>query len=299
MAAGAVALHPIMISAIRNRQRELVFLTAALSVAVFAQRVQPSALAASSLSPAERGRHVYISQDCARCHSEPTQLRSAPSGTPHQGPDLSQVGARRSALWLKMHLFDPREVSGSSIMPAYAFLFRNERGNDLVAYLSSLNGPAAEQSITDEKQWHLHADAITQANADDGQHLYSRLCATCHNPEGRTRITWQSSFLEQPAVLAAGALRVAQSASAQSLRFDHLAHIVKFGIPASDMAGHEHLSDKEIASLILWLTQKPHAASANPIEMNRCFAAGAYSQRQTLSVNPDAGPVAKSVYCPR
>jgi mono/diheme cytochrome c family protein len=255
MAAGAVSLHPIMMSAIRNRQRELVFFTASLSAAVLAQRIQPAALAASSLTSAERGRQVYISEDCARCHSEPTQVRSTPSGAPSQGPDLSQVGARRSALWLKMHLCDPREVSGSSIMPAYAFLFQSGRGNDLVAYLSSLQGPAAEQQISDEKQWHLRADAITQASAVDGQRLYSRLCATCHNPDGRTRIAWQSSFLEQPAVLAAGALRVAKSASAQSLQFDHLAHIIKLGIPASDMAGHEHLSDKEIASVILWLTQ--------------------------------------------
>ncbi len=253
MAAGAVALHPIMMSAIRNRPRELVLLTAALFVAVLAQRIQPSAHAASSLSPAERGRHVYISQNCARCHSELSPLAS----NPRQGPDLSQVGVRRSPLWLKMHLFDPREVSGSSVMPAFAFLFRGERGNDLVAYLSSLQGPAAEQQISDENQWHLSVDAIAQASAVDGQRLYSRLCATCHNPDGRTRITWQSSFLEQPAVLAAGALRVAQSASAQSLRFDHLAHIIKFGIPASDMAGHEHLSDREIASLLLWLTQNP------------------------------------------
>jgi mono/diheme cytochrome c family protein len=262
MAAGAVALHPILM--LRNRQRELVFATSALFLAVLAQRIQPSALAASSLSPAERGRRVYISEDCARCHSEPAQMRSDPSGIPRQGPDLFQVGARRSPLWLKMHLFNPREVSGSSVMPAYAFLFHDERGNDLVAYLSSLHAPAAEQQISDEKQWHLSAEAITQASAVEGPRLYSRLCATCHNPDGRTRITWQSSFLEQPAVLAAGSLRVAQSASSQPLRFDHLAHIIKFGIPASDMAGHENLPDKEIASLILWLTQDPAQPTPTP-----------------------------------
>jgi hypothetical protein len=40
-----------------------------------------------------------------------------------------------------------------------------------------------------------------------------------------------------------------------SARIDHFAQIIKFGIPASDMAGHERMSDKEIASLSLWLAQ--------------------------------------------
>jgi len=38
-------------------------------------------------------------------------------------------------------------------------------------------------------------------------------------------------------------------------QMDRLAHIAKFGIPGTDMPGHEYLSDEEIASLSLRLTQ--------------------------------------------
>jgi cytochrome c oxidase cbb3-type subunit 2 len=31
------------------------------------------------------------------------------------------------------------------------------------------------------------------------------------------------------------------------------ARIVKFGIPGTDMPGHEYLSDHQIASVVLWL----------------------------------------------
>jgi cytochrome c oxidase cbb3-type subunit 2 len=169
-----------------------------------------------------------------------------------QGPDLSQVGGRRSALWLKMHLFNPREVSGSSIMPSYGFLFRNERGNDLVAYLESLHSAANEQHISAEQNWHLPAEAISAANSGDGPALYQRYCATCHNADGRTRIAWQADFVESPAILSSGAIPTKGSESA---RVDHLAQIIKFGIPNSDMAGHEYLPDKDIASLSSWLAQ--------------------------------------------
>jgi cytochrome c oxidase cbb3-type subunit 2 len=36
---------------------------------------------------------------------------------------------------------------------------------------------------------------------------------------------------------------------------DRLAQIAKFGIPGTDMPGHEYLSDQQIASISLWLSQ--------------------------------------------
>ena len=38
-------------------------------------------------------------------------------------------------------------------------------------------------------------------------------------------------------------------------RIDRIARIMKFGLSGTDMPGHELLSDREIASLSLWLTQ--------------------------------------------
>jgi cytochrome c oxidase cbb3-type subunit 2 len=193
-------------------------------------------------------------------------------GNRRQGPDLSQVGVRRSALWLKMHLYSPREVSGASIMPSYAFLFRDGRGNDLVAYLASLHATGAEQHIAEEQQWRLPASLISSANIDDGPQLYDRYCATCHNANGRTRLKWQSEFIESPAVLTAVKTRSGSTSKAQPAQIDHFAQINKFGIPNSDMAGHEYLSDKDIASLSLWLArntaqpsqeQSPHLTSGD------------------------------------
>jgi cytochrome c oxidase cbb3-type subunit 2 len=269
---------------LRHRIRELALVVTILLVAFLVYRMQPSAPVAASLSPIERGRLVYISEGCIHCHSQYVRPNTADVlmwgpvesldelhrqqppliGNRRQGPDLSQVGGRRSPLWLKAHLYNPREVSGASIMPSYAFLFRDRRGNDLVAYLTGLQSPASPQHAPQQK-WHLPTTAISAANPDDGQRLYSRFCATCHNSNGRTRNTWQSGFVEQPAVLSTdSALGVQSSAPAPTARIDHFAQIVKFGIPNSDMAGHEYLSDKDVASISLWLAQNTAQPARNP-----------------------------------
>jgi cytochrome c oxidase cbb3-type subunit 2 len=216
-------------------------------------RIQSTASVAASSNTIERGRVVYVSQDCSRCHTNDPSA----STNPQPGPDLSNVGARRSALWLKMHLYNPRQVSGTSNMPSYSFLFHDQRGNDLVAYLGSL-GASSVQQIADEQQWRLPPEALASASPADGLQLYNHYCATCHNADGRTRLRWQSEFIETPAILVAGAIptgNVPEYPTARPARIDHFAQIIKFGIPASDMAGHERLSDKDIASLSSWLAQ--------------------------------------------
>ena len=273
--AAAVVLIPVLYTAFRHRPRELAVTGVVLLIAFGIYRVQPSKPVAASQSAVERGRLVYISEGCIHCHSQYVRPNTADVlmwgpvenlsdihsqsppliGNRRQGPDLSEVGTRRSALWLKMHLYDPREVSGSSVMPSYTFLFRDGRGNDLVAYLASLRSPGVSQHIAEEQHWHLPAEAQVEANAAAGQTLYNRYCATCHNVDGRTRLKWQSEFIESPAILRAGALTGGQPAGPESTRLDHLAQIIKFGIPDSDMAGHEYLPDKDIASLSTWLAQ--------------------------------------------
>jgi hypothetical protein len=49
------------------------------------------------------------------------------------------------------------------------------------------------------------------------------------------------------------------SSGSSAEREDHLAQIIKFGIPSSDMAGHERLTDREIASLTKWLAHDAEA----------------------------------------
>jgi cbb3-type cytochrome c oxidase subunit II len=257
----------------RHRPRELALTVVVFFIALVVHRIPPSAPVAASPTAVERGRIVYISEGCIHCHSQYVRPNAADVlvwgpvdgldelhqqsppliGNRRQGPDLTQVGSRRSALWLKMHLYNPREVSGSSIMPSYSFLFRDQRGNDLVAYLESLQGPADRQHIADEQQWYLPADALASSNPAEGPQLYNRYCGTCHNADGRTRLRWQSEFMESPAILNSGALQIGGSSTPESTRVDHLAQIIKFGIPNSDMAGHENLPNKDIASLSSWL----------------------------------------------
>ncbi|HBL31868.1 MAG TPA: cytochrome-c oxidase, partial [Acidobacteria bacterium] len=91
-----------------------------------------------------RGRRVYIQEGCIHCHSQ--YVRSATHdetwwgpaqpldrgekpvllGARRQGPDLLQVGNRRSAVWHEIHLRDPRALNPGSRMPSYAHLFAGD-----------------------------------------------------------------------------------------------------------------------------------------------------------------------------
>jgi cytochrome c oxidase cbb3-type subunit 2 len=227
------------------------------------------------LSQIERGRQVYISEGCIHCHSqyvrpnspdielwgpvetmEELRLQRPPLiGNRRQGPDLSQVGGRRSPLWLKAHFYDPPEVSGASIMPSYAFLFGDHRGDDLVAYLASLHGPGTEQHVAQERLWQPQAEAVQASDAATGERLFRRDCATCHAPDGQTRRNWQASFKRLPPDLSLGPYFYLPPSGSEGQRSIRLAQITRFGVPGTDMPGHEYMSDREIASISKWLSQ--------------------------------------------
>jgi cytochrome c oxidase cbb3-type subunit 2 len=271
--AGAVILSPLLLRLFPTRRRELA-LTGLLMLAAFAgSRILSTRDTTPQLIQIERGRQVYISEGCINCHSQYVRPNTAdvllwgPAesiqqirterplliGNRRQGPDLAEVGNRRSPLWLKAHFLDPHEVSGASIMPAYAFLFRDRRGDDLVAYLASLHQAGAEQHMEQERQWHPSAAAIAAANAGEGQRTFQRFCATCHSPGGRTRL--QTDFKRLPTDLSVGPYQDVSPRLAPVERINRLAQIVKFGIPGTDMPGHEYLSDNEVASVSLWLSK--------------------------------------------
>ncbi len=274
VAAGLVVLPPALLILARHRTRELI-LTGVVLLPAFAIARMQFIATHPALSPIERGRQVYISEGCIHCHSQYVRPRSADVlmwgpvqsldavhaeqppliGNRRQGPDLSQVGGRRSPLWLKMHFFDPQAVSGSSIMPSYAFLFRDQRGSDLVAYLSSLRSSATLQHVFDEARWAPSAHAVQTANMEEGHALYKRYCATCHDADGATLLRWQASFHRLPHSLATGPFFYLPPASMPQERFERLAQITRFGLPGTDMPGHEYLTDHQVASITLWLMQ--------------------------------------------
>jgi cbb3-type cytochrome oxidase cytochrome c subunit len=274
----ALVLGPQIIKLLRVRGREAATMAVILLVAFCIHRaiidLHPAAPAPSQI---ERGRQVYISEGCINCHSQyirpytqdvlmwgPVQtidqvrLQRPPLiGNRRQGPDLSEVGDRRSSLWLRAHFYNPQEVSHASFMPSYAYLLSGggSRGEDLIAYLRNLNSNGNQQHRWSEQAWSPAATALSQANASYGAHLFNAYCATCHSPDGRVRQTWQSTFRRLPPNLATGPWLHLVASDTVAEREIHLAQIVKFGIPGTDMPGHEYLSGRDISSLALWLAQ--------------------------------------------
>jgi cytochrome c oxidase cbb3-type subunit 2 len=281
-AAGAVVLLPWLVRFSLRRKREVGLTAAVMLAALYLDRVHPGVNAANQPSQIERGRQVYMSEGCIHCHSQFVRPNSAdvqmwgPAqsmqrvrmerppliGNRRQGPDLSEVGGRRSPLWLKAHFCSPPEVSGGSIMPSFALLFRDRRGDDLVAYLESLHGPGTEQHIADERLWKPSAASVALANPALGERIFRRDCATCHAADGHTRLAWQARFKRLPPDLTAGPFFYLPPSGPPDKRLNRLEQIVKFGIPGTDMPGRETMSDNQVVSLSLWLTE----IKAQPLE---------------------------------
>jgi cytochrome c oxidase cbb3-type subunit 2 len=85
--------------------------------------------------------------------------------------------------------------------------------------------------------------------------LFQGHCATCHNADGRTRRTWLTSFKRLPTDFAVGPLLDLPVSDSSEQRIDRIAQMSKFGISGTDVVGHEYLSDHEIASISVWLSQ--------------------------------------------
>jgi cytochrome c oxidase cbb3-type subunit 2 len=276
LAACAAVLLPQLPRLLHSRGRELLATAAVLLVAASLWWPLVALRAPhEDLSQIERGRQVYISEGCIHCHSQyvrpntadvllwgPTEsveelrLQHPPLiGNRRQGPDLSQVGARRSTLWLAAHFDDPAEVTHGSFMPSFAYLFRDQRGGDLIAYLKSLHSEDEQQHLHAEQGWKPSAAAQYSADASAGTRLFARYCATCHSFDGVTRQRWMICFRRLPPVFPYGPFMYLPASDTPSERRLRLALLIKFGLHGTDMPGHEYLSDSDIASLSLWLSQ--------------------------------------------
>lgn len=273
--AGAVVLLPWAYQLMIKRGREVLVTAIAVLLAFCLDRSFHGARSPILLSPIERGRQVYISEGCIHCHSqyvrpdspdvlmwgpvesiEELRLERPPLiGNRRQGPDLAEIGARRSPLWLKAHFFDPAEVSGASIMPSFAILFRDRRGDDLVAYLESLKTEGVDKHRAAERMWHPSDSSLAQAAPAEGERCFNHYCVTCHSANGHTLSSWRPHFKRTPPDLALGPFYYLAPSGPGSERITRLAQIIKFGIPETDMPGHEYLSDNQVASLSLWLSQ--------------------------------------------
>lgn len=98
------------------------------------------------------GRALYLKEGCGTCHTQFVRdlpvdspygrgslagdyaLEDPPLlGTQRTGPDLANVGVRQpSQVWNLIHLYNPRAVVATSVMPGYPWLFeiKDKSGED-------------------------------------------------------------------------------------------------------------------------------------------------------------------------
>lgn len=131
-----------------------------------------SACAKSHSDPVARGRAVFASYDCKKCHKV-----AGAGGT--LGPDLTYVGFRKSPEFLDVWLKDPRAWKADVSMPN--FYFKDNVRADLVAYLASLKG---EGYAAGAKPW--DAPELAGDPVKRGEVLFKTVgCITCHNKDGK------------------------------------------------------------------------------------------------------------------
>lgn len=125
-------------------------------------------------SPLElEGRDLYIREGCVNCHSQMIRpFRSEVErygeysksgeyvydhpflwGSKRTGPDLMRVGGKYSDNWHFNHLWSPQSTSEGSIMPAYKWLFDNEKMDysqtqKKMEVMVKLGVPYTEEDIT-------------------------------------------------------------------------------------------------------------------------------------------------------
>jgi cytochrome c oxidase cbb3-type subunit 2 len=167
-------------------------------------------------------------------------------GNRRQGPDLTNIGARRSEKWLEVHFKDPRSLAADSVMPSYAHLFADGRGQDLVRYLKEsgvATTPAMQQTAS---RW----KPAQSTGRVDPTGLYARHCAACHGAKGGGFGPLSGNFTRPPANLLDGPFIWTAEPADRALQ---TARIIKFGIVGTDMPGHETLTDTEVVSLAEWV----------------------------------------------
>jgi len=220
---------------------------------------------ATSEPPAKIGREVYISEGCIHCHTQyvrpgtDDELLWGPAADParvareqpplignrRQGPDLMNVGNRRSPQWNTVHLMDPRSLIPASRMPSYAHLFSpgDRRGEMLVAYLQTLGADTLAQREAQIQAWKPASDATPIAPTAAAT-LFQEYCVRCYGKDDTGSTVLANVF--------GGKAKSQPEPSVESV-----ARAIKFGVPAASMPGDETLTDGEILGLVHYMQSLP------------------------------------------
>lgn len=248
-----------------TRARPLVALVALVGGAVVGDlRAAPAKLTAREL----RGREVYIEEGCMHCHSQYVRphlsteverwgpahpleelLAQQPPlfGNRRQGPDLQNVGNRRTREWNRLHLEMPRQVSPGTRMPAYGYLFSGtgDRGSTLLDYLNSLGRETTDERLVQVLDW-KPADKVTPLDDHAAARLFHRSCSQCHGEEGHGDGSLATRLAQPP-------LNWRRDAWRRGGDVLQVARTIKFGVPGTTMAGHEAWTDAEILGLAAYV----------------------------------------------
>ena len=119
------------------------------------------------------GRNIYLEEGCGACHTQFVRdlqvdkpygrgsvagdyaLEDPPLlGTQRTGPDLSNVGIRQpSEVWNLIHLYNPRAVVPTSVMPGYPWMFESKNKaaeNDITVPVPDSFKPAGKVIVATE-----------------------------------------------------------------------------------------------------------------------------------------------------
>lgn len=144
------------------------------------QTISPSAFKAeateaSSLGAQQRrGRELFASQNCTKCHSANSGLGPSPMPEATEiGPILFGSGDRVSEEWLGKWIADPKRLKPTTTMPTL-FDVSTDAGrqdaSDIAAYVASLKTGTPAGTATDA--------ALAQ---EGGLHFHELGCVACHN----------------------------------------------------------------------------------------------------------------------
>lgn len=129
------------------------------------------------------GRVLFELKGCTNCHA-PSETEATTVGR-RQGPDLSRVGSRLSADWIRRWLSDPEKVRAGADMPKLFSGGEEREIEALVHFLASLNtGEPALEIVSNE-------EAIRE-----GRTLYHSLgCIACHGALASTNEVLEEEYL--------------------------------------------------------------------------------------------------------
>ena len=177
------------------------------------------------------GREIYKANGCVYCHTQSIRSidwglgaeRIAQAGdyvadypillgSERTGPDLSQDGGEHPDDWHAAHFTNPRYTRPLSIMPAFAFLGKENLGR-LIHYVQSLGFKEADARMKRQHYWKKEATRAfeagpvanvkwlhdnvpagwqtvpnpyptTRAGLARGHKIYQDFCLGCHGPVG-------------------------------------------------------------------------------------------------------------------